>query len=237
MQALSSWDIYCDESRPELFVSGKAIGGWTLIGSLWMPSEFRQDFKAGVASLRAKHGIWGEFKWTKVSPSSVDFYLDLVDYFFDSSPLRFRTIAIDSSRLDHATFHSSDAELGFYKFYYQLLTHWIVPGSSFSIFCDNKVNRDRRRLTTLGQVLRNANPGSQVSQLQAVSSSQSVAVQLCDVLMGACQSQLNLSAHGSAAKEAVRSRIEQRIGHALRRTYPSERKFNVFVIELRSNAA
>lgn len=229
-------EVYCDESRPELFVSAEPRGGLTLIGSLWVPADRRAALKHEVQILRQRHAVWGEFKWQKVSPSKVDFYHDIVDLFFDAADMRFRTIVIDADLLDLPRFHGADGELGFYKFYYQLLTHWLHPSNEYSVFCDDKVNRDRSRLATLGRVLANKHSRATINPIQAVSSSQSVMVQVCDVLLGAAQSRMNRSNEGSTAKAAVLRHIEARIGHPIAATVQAESKFNLFKIELRSDA-
>jgi hypothetical protein len=52
---------------------------------------------------------------------------------------------------------------GFYKFYYQVLHHWILDNNEYTVFCDLKQNRDRSRLTTLKRVLNTANRTSVIS--------------------------------------------------------------------------
>lgn len=229
-------EAYCDESRPELFVAGRPPSGRSVIGSLWFPASFRYTLKQDIAALRTQHDVWGEFKWKKVSPSKLSFYRDLVDYFFSQDALSFRAIVIDSAKLDIGRFHDSDGELGFYKFYYQLLTHWISPGAAYSVFCDDKVNRDSSRLPTLKRVLESANRGSTISTLQAVPSSQSVAIQLCDILIGATQWRANGSAGSSTAKKTIVQDVERKLGRQLAPTFSSEQKFNVFNIKLQSGA-
>lgn len=231
-----SFEVYCDESHPELFVSPRADVAKAVIGSLWFPADFRAPFKTHVTSLREKHRVWGEFKWKKVSPSREAFYIELVDYFFDRAELQFRAIVIDSTKINLERYHSADAELGFYKFYYQLLHHWIIAPNGYTVFCDDKVNRDPRRVLELGKVLANANRGATVAPLRTVSSSQSAGVQFCDLLLGATQWCANGTPGTSTAKAAVVARIQEHLGHAILPTMPSERKFNVFNIRLRSDA-
>lgn len=225
-------EVYCDESRPELFVTSRRRTGRAVIGSLWLPAEYRDELKHDISMLRAEHGVWGEAKWKKISPSKLPFYRALVDYFFSREELRFRAIVVDAAHVDLDRFHESDAELGFYKFYFQLLTHWVVPDVQYSIFCDDKVNRDRQRLPVLKRVLTNANRTSSVVSLQAVDSHQSVAVQLCDVLIGATQWCANNRVGSSEAKTTIVNDIEAHTGRRLAPTYPSEQKFNIFNINL-----
>lgn len=225
-------EIYCDESRPELFVSRESRTGYSVIGSLWMPASFREKFKEDIRQLRTQHGTWGEFKWKKVSPSRLSFYRSLIGYFFSQEELRFRAIVVDAAGLDLGRYHGSDAELGFYKFYYQLLTHWFQPGQAYRVFCDDKVNRDTQRLPVLQRVLQHSNSDSQVRSVQAVDSHQVVAVQLADILIGATQWQFNGRGGTSCAKATVVADIESALGHQIRRTWFSERKFNIFQIRL-----
>lgn len=228
-------EVFCDESRPELFVSPSSSAGFSVIGSLWMPASFRPVFKQDIQQLRAEYGVWGEFKWKKVSPSKLLFFRSLVRYFFSHEELRFRAIVVDSKQIDLERFHNADAELGFYKFYYQLLKHWIQPGQKYRLFCDDKVNRDPQRLPVLGRVLRNASMESEISSIEAVDSHQVVAVQLCDILIGATQRRFNMSQGGSNAKATIVSDIESYLHRRIERTYPSEQKFNVFEIRLEAS--
>lgn len=208
-----------------------------MIGSLWFPADYRPELKARLNQLRQEHDVWGEFKWNKVSPARLPFYRAVVSYFFSTEELRFRAIVIDAARLNLERFHQSDAELGFYKFYYQLLTHWIVTPNSYAVFCDDKVNRDRRRLTELGKVLTNANRGAKVLPIQSVASSQSTAVQMCDVLLGATQWCANGGPGTSQAKRTIVADIENQLGHPIGPTPQSAQKFNVFNIRLRGDGA
>jgi hypothetical protein len=120
-----------------------------MIGSLWLPADLRGEIKQKILELRQHHQAWGEIKWSKVSPNRQGFYLDLIDLFFSyGDNLRFRCIAVDHQQVNLAL-HENDGELGFYKFYYQLLHHWILDFNEYRIFCDAKSNRDPKRLSTL----------------------------------------------------------------------------------------
>lgn len=93
------FEVYCDESRQDL-IAKKQVDQFLMIGSLWLPSDIREDVKVGIAQLREKYSAWGEIKWSKISPSKQDFYLGLVDLFISyQDKLRFRCIAIESSKV------------------------------------------------------------------------------------------------------------------------------------------
>jgi hypothetical protein len=227
------FEVYCDESRPDLFASQKSDARYLIIGSLWLPANLRSEHKSGLHELRDRFNVGGEFKWNKISPSREEFYRSLVAWFFDrGDDLRFRCIAVDRTQVDLKLFHEDDQELGFYKFYYQLLHHWILDFNEYAVFVDFKWNRRRDRLHVLRECLDSSNLSSQVERVQALRSDESVLIQLADVLTGAASRRLNQVPAGSDAKEAVAAEIESRLGHPIRATARSEQKFNVFVIDL-----
>jgi hypothetical protein len=146
--------------------------------------------------------------------------------------LRFRCIAVDHQAMNVAL-HNGDAELGFYKFYYQVLHHWILDQNEYTVFCDLKQNRDRTRLSTLRRVLNNANRTSVIRNVQSLPSPEVVLLQLCDVLLGAASARMNACANLGAAKEGVIAHLERRLNRArLGPTHKSEEKFNIFRIRL-----
>ncbi len=90
------FEVYCDESRPDLLCSQHPTAQYMVIGGLWLPSEHRDQMKADIHALRNKYQMGGEFKWQKVSPSRIDFYRELIDWFVAMrDDLRFRCIAVD----------------------------------------------------------------------------------------------------------------------------------------------
>ncbi|KIC43848.1 hypothetical protein RA28_19680 [Ruegeria sp. ANG-S4] len=227
------FDVYCDEAFPDLLTSQNPNADYLMIGSLWLPSDLRAQAKERIAELREKHSVWGEIKWTKVSPSKIDFYLDLVDMFFGfGDAMRFRCIAVNHANVNMAH-HEDDHELGFYKFYYQVLHHWILHNNTYRIFCDMKSNRDPQRFGKLRKVLSNANLDAEVECVQALPSREVVLIQLADLLLGAAGSRLNRTLRVGSAKEAVVHKIEERLGRQIAPTWQNERKFNVFKINLR----
>ena len=225
------FDVYCDESRPEALCSERQDGAHLVIGSLWLPTEDRDELKTAVHSLRNQYHVGGEFKWQKVSPSRFAFYEELLDLFFaQGDRLRFRCIVVDPKKVDLLRFHDGDQELGFYKFYYQMLHHWILDFNEYVVFCDNKPNRDMTRLHVLQSCLRQANLSSTIENVQAVPSDESVLIQLADVLTGAASAKLNKSLHEGTAKNKLVRLLEARLGRELAHTWKSEQKFNVFMI-------
>ncbi len=226
------FEIYCDEANPDVLTSGKPLARHLMIGSLWLPADLRETLKQEISELRRRHQAWGEAKWGKVSPNRRDFYLGLADLFFSRGEnLRFRCIAVDHTQLDMAL-HDGDGELGFYKFYYQLLHHWILDFNGYRIFCDIKSNRDPKRLPVLARCLSRANLSSTINGIQSLPSNEVALIQLCDLLLGAASSRINETLKPGTVKAEFVDRLEQGLGRRLSPTHKTEEKFNIFKIRL-----
>lgn len=227
------FEIYCDENYPDLFTSENPKARYMMIGGLWIPHDCRDRVKANIARIREEHQAWGEIKWTKVSPSKREFYEALIDLFFSyGMNMRFRCIAIDRE-VYNAARHNGDNELGFYKFYYQLIHHWIFDHNNYTIFCDTKTNRNKDRLKVLFRCLSHSNATSEIKSVQALPSRQVVLIQLCDLLLGAASSSLNGTLNEGSCKSELVQFIETKMNISrLGPTCRGEHKFNIFKINL-----
>lgn len=227
------FDIYCDESRPDLFSTKASTATYLTIGSLWLPTDKRDEFKDDIHALKEEFHVGEEFKWQKVSTRNYQFYETLLEWFMSKEEhLRYRCIAVKKADVNFK-YHRDDHELGFYKFYYQMLHHWILDFNEYAIFCDYKRNHINNRLETLAQCLTNANLAATIKSVQAVRSEESVLIQMADFLTGLCSSKLNntLSEHSNKRKlldEFEIKYLKKTIAHTSR----EENKFNVFVINL-----
>lgn len=225
-------EVYCDESGLEALAR---IGEhrFSAIGSIWIPASYREEFKHQLIGIKHKNGIYGELKWNKVSPSYLIAYKEIVDFFFESNYIRSRVILIQSSKVDNCLFNKSDSELGFYKFYYQLLHHWILDLNTYSIFMDLKINRDKNRLRVLRRVLENSNLLAHIKQVQGLPSEQSLGIQLADIITGLVAAKFNNEIKSNSAKHFLIEHIEQyHIRKAITPTPRQEEKLNVFMINL-----
>lgn len=231
-------NVFCDESRQDLLVSTKSLADcnkYCCIGGIAVPSALRESVKNDIKAIRQKHSVFGELKWGTVSLSKIDFYIELVDYFFCNPDLSFRTVVIDSSKIKNDIYNCADHELGYYKFYYQLLFHWLDIDYLYRIYTDQKTNSDRMRLRELRRILNNScssfNP---VISIQSIDSNESNILQLENILMGAVGYKYNFGNNGmSKAKETIISRIEHYIDGEIKPTSKNEAKFNIFEIALR----
>lgn len=224
------YEIYSDESCLEA-IFDKDAHRYAVIGGVWIPASYRQELKQSINSIKEKYGIRGELKWNKVSPQYFNLYKEFIDLFIQSEYIRFRAIVVDASKINNEVFNDNNAELGFYKFYYQLIQHWLFDGNEYAIFLDHKINAYKSRVHELGRILNYAT-NAVITNVQALPSEESVIIQLADVLTGIVAAKFN-SRTVSVAKLALISRIEDFLGHEIAPTVKSENKFNVFNINLR----
>ncbi len=227
------FEVYCDESRPDLLGSQRSNSRFMVIGSLWLPEEERTPFKSEIQKLRDEYKIGSEFKWQKISPSRCEFYKQIVEWFHGKGELlRFRCIAVDRQMVNLKLYHENDQELGFYKFYYQMLHHWILDFNEYAFFVDFKSNRRRDRLHVLRRCLDYSNLSSVVQSVQAVRSEESVLTQMADVLTGMAAYRLNNQIREKSAKAEVLKHYESLLGRTISPTFRNEQKFNIFRINL-----
>ena len=233
-----NFEVYCDESRQDLFCNKESISSnnrYICIGGIWVEDIAREKIKNEIKLLQEKYKLYSEFKWKTVSPSKYGFYDELIELFFKYSAqeLRFRCVIIDSLEIDMETYNQNDSELGFYKFYYQLLNYWIVGNNTYRIYTDYKVNKKNDRLIELRQVLNNSSFYSNVKLIQAINSKESLMLQLEDVIMGVVAYKYNFGTNGnSKAKIDLISKFESRLGTKIE-SYSNNKKVNIFKMSLR----
>ena len=225
------FEIYCDESGHEALIQ-KEAHPYVVIGGIWIPADQRHQLKEGLKVIRQQYGIHGEMKWRKLSPAYFDFYKAVIDFFFQADYIRFRAILVESDKVGHVKFNSNDSELSFYKFYYQLLHHWIFDFNQYEIFLDYKVNHDRQQLPKLCAVLNNSNLTSDIRFVQALPSEQSLGVQLADILTGLVATKFNNQATGSSKLGLIEYIEREYLKKSIEPTGKWEEKFNIFKINL-----
>lgn len=221
-------NVYCDEST-HLPNDGQPF---MVLGAVVSPVRLTKDISHRLVELREKHGLPRDFeiKWNKVSAGKLDFYLDVVDYFFDDDDLEFRAVVAPKARLDHARFGQSHDDW-YYKMMFYLVRNVISPTGKSHIYLDKKDTRGGIKVGKLHEVIANAVydfDRRKIHRVQIVESHHVGLMQLADLLMGAVN-YANRDLHTSEAKLRVVERIRERSGIQLTRsTLPSAAKFNVF---------
>jgi len=192
------YHIYCDESR-------QTVDRFMILGGLILKVDEVPGFQATMARYRQECRMFAELKWGKVSAGKIIEYRRFVDYFFalnDTDHVHFHALIIDTSQLDHRTYNKGDKELGFYKFYYQLLLHsfgrkYCRPGGDDRFLVHLDERNSSYKLGTLKVVLNhgmNKKAGIDTAPFHAVEprdSKQSELLQIADILLGAVGYQKN----------------------------------------------
>lgn len=228
------FEVYCDENNQDVLTQKKRNHiRFLTIGSLWIPAELRKEAKTKISSIREKHKKFGEIKWHKVSPSGIEFYKELIDLFLSyGKEMRFRCIAVETDKINW-NLHDNNKELGFYKFYYQMLHHWILDFNEYAIFCDYKTNTNKKEMKELKSCLSCSNLSSEIVQVQALSSENLVLMQMADLLLGMTAARLNKTTQKGNARDQLIKYLEKRLDVGeLCPTPRGEQKFNIFKIDL-----
>lgn len=227
--------IYCDESSHLENDTSRIMG----LGALSCPTDKKDQVFERIREFKVKHGLKRNFevKWTKVSISKIDFYMDLINYFFDLDFLGFRCIIIDKTILNHDERDSNHDEF-YYKMNFLLLREMLHPAKQYKIYLDKKDTNGLKKIDKLHTYLCNKNydyKKAMVQNVQEVVSDQIELVQLCDLLLGAvCY--VNRGLNTSEGKLRIVERIRQRSGYTLlKKTYPSEQKMNILLFQGATN--
>lgn len=230
-------EIYCDESRQDLFFNENSItdnNKYIFIGGVMINKDNRDKIKKEINDLKEKYNLnkKTELKWNRVTTKYINLYKEIIDIYINND-VNFRTISIDSSKLNLKKYHNANPELGFYKFYYQLLNHWLNDKAKFMIYTDIKTYSDPNVLNNLKRCLNNKEHLNSVEKIYAIESHESVFLQLEDILMGATAYKKNYGYNGkSNAKVELVKYLEEKLGHPLLPTTKSASKYNWFEIWL-----
>lgn len=186
---LMEYNIYCDESSI-------TNCRYMLIGGLWIPWYAEASLRETLTNVRVKHRLSAEMRWKKVHRSKLCAYHDFADAFMCASHVTFKCIVIDTHIVKWKTYHGNDKDLGFYKFYYQVISRNLHPNNLYWLYPDDRQNRHADSLSLLqyhvNQYWRDR--GARYNMLQAVEprdSKNDDLLQLADIILGAIASEWN----------------------------------------------
>jgi hypothetical protein len=224
-----TYNVYCDESGHLEHDQGNVM----VLGAVWCRMEKVRLIARHLRGLRASHGLASEFeiKWGKVSPSRLNFYLDVMDYFFDEEALHFRALIVpDKSRLNHQLFNQTHDEW-YYKMYFTLLSPLFSPHARYQVYLDIKDTQGQKKVENLHDILCNSMwdfDKEIIQRVQQVRSHEAELLQLADLLIGAI-SYANRGLSSSSAKVSLVERMRLKSGYELTRTtLLREEKVNLF---------
>jgi hypothetical protein len=212
------YNVYCDESCHLENDRQKVM----VLGGVWCPEDKRQEIAVRIREIKIKHALKKDFeiKWTKVSPSKIGFYLDILDYFFDDDDLHFRGLIIpDKAKLKHDEL-LQDHDTWYYKMYFDMLKTIFSPSDKYKVYLDIKDTRGGGKIKKLHEVLCKSFYDFScaiISSVQLVRSHEIEQLQLADLLIGIVMS-VNRGEVYSEAKQKLIDRMKQRTGYCLTKT-------------------
>lgn len=236
-------NVYCDESCHLENDKEKVMA----LGAVYCPASKKDEIFERLAELKKKHNLipknkknpndnraYYELKWNKVSLAKINYFKDVIDYFFAYDDLHFRVLVVpDKSKLDYEKFnHTHDTF--YYKMYFSMLKVILNPDKAHHIYIDIKDTRSREKVHKLEQVLRNDKydyAKEIIKKVQQVRSHEVELIQLTDLLTGAV-SYVNRGLGDSKAKNLLIEHIRHRSKYSLTKsTLIREQKFNIFLWE------
>ena len=230
-------DIYCDESRLE-FLESKTEKGFMVIGSLWLLREKRDDIKSKIKEAKQNHNFNVEIKWTKISYKMLDFYKELIDIFADYKEFHFfKAIVVDTSKVNFE-YHQNNSDIGFYKFYYQVLLHKMNTATrhnEYYVYVDDKTNKVYKPLPLLKKVLNNSIYTGEVKIVEPRDSFENILIQYVDVLIGLVSYGYNIKEKKGAKSELYDYACKKLDLSLDKKTLKETKPFNIFEIDLDRN--
>lgn len=230
------YNIYCDESCH----LEKDKQRYMILGAIACEKSQRNRIRKDILDIKQKHGVgnYVEIKWNKVSNSKLDYYKELIDYFFENDNLYFRSLIADKTKLNHKKYMQTHDDW-YYKMYYQLLVNVVRPKVENYIYLDKKDSKSARKVATLKEYLGLKladNDFEQLKNVQNIDSKESVIIQLVDLFIGAIGYINNgryKEENASTAKSELMLYISKKSKYSLTKsTVLSEKKFNLFFINL-----
>ena len=208
------YNIYCDESchlehdNNDIFV----------VGGMKCPKAEAKRINSDILFLKERFGYnkKSEIKWTKISNGNLDFYLSLVELFFENMSLSFRGyIGRGKTELDNSG-HSQSYDDWYYKMYYRMLEFVLEKNTNddFNIYLDIKDTLGSKKIATIQTYLNSHYKRNIVNHIQLVHSDEIAILQLTDIFIGAL-SYKHRGLNGSEAKLTIIKKIEELSGQDL----------------------
>ena len=216
------FNIYCDESCHLENDKTKSMG----LGAIWCEKKHRKRIFQDLRDIKLKHGFkpYWELKWNGVSPQKINYYKDVLKYFFENDELFFRGVIVpDKNILSHSDYIQTHDEF-YYKMYYVLFKQ-VLKSNIYHIHLDIKDTQGSEKLDTLKECLGKFN----IYRIQLVRSNEIELIQLADFIIGAL-----VYAHRglktSKAKVELAAYIDKNVARGIYETSAYQnRKFNILI--------
>lgn len=176
-----------------------------------------------IKDIKKSYNFYAEIKWNRVSMSKLEFYLELVDFFF-STDMKFRAIGIDKQLTK-----CDDFDEYYYSMYHNLLIHDINIMHTYNVYLDIRDTLSAYKVSKLKELL-NIKYGA-FRNVQNINSKESLLLQLADFILGALSYEKNNHIKKNEAKNIIIERIKKR-ANAWCECNNEENSSNTFFIDL-----
>ena len=174
-----------------------------------------------------------------MSESKIEFYLELLDYFWKNEDLHYRgLVATGKDQLNHEKYNNGDYDLWYYKMYFRTLDPIVQQENEYHILVDIKDTRGGKRIQKLKEVMCNNIydfNGEVITHIGQINSRESEILQLADLINGALAyhyRKLDVQAMGNKGKLEFIKSLQKKQNIDVK-TDRSEQKFNLFIWEPR----
>lgn len=223
------YNIYCDEST-HLEADGQP---YMLYGYIKLAYPAKREIDEQIKRIKKEHSYTGELKWINISNKTLPLYVDIINLFFGSEYLQFRTVVVDKSQIDNSRPEYTFNDF-YFRMYYQLIHQKIDLENNYNIYFDIKDTNSQKKLHKLRDILKY---NASIRNFQFIRSNESHYMQIADILMGAVNYNLRIKknhiAGSKIAKMKILELIKRKSGLNLDcTTYKEQEKFNLFFIRL-----
>lgn len=173
-------NIYLDESAHLKYDGQRAM----ILGFISCDIKKVREISENIRALKIKYNIpnFAEIKWHKVSKSREDFYIKLLEFFFDEKNLNYNVVIFakkDLYRQDHTKYKQTYDEWT-YRMCFRAL-NIIDTQNTYNIYLDKRQSYSTDKLVKLKKSL---SERYDIKILQNIQSHQSELMQLTDFLNG-----------------------------------------------------
>jgi uncharacterized protein DUF3800 len=164
------------------------------LGGLIVSSANAPRFESAITDFRRETRMFAELKWSRVTNQKFNEYRRFVEYFFDlleRNRLHFHCLILDNHQINHQKFSQGDKEIGFYKFYYQLLLHcfgrryYLRPDDRFVLHLDSRCTNYKLETVLNNAMTKNfAGASEPFCSIEPRNSKDSELMQVNDIVLG-----------------------------------------------------
>ncbi|CAA6825106.1 MAG: Putative phage protein [uncultured Sulfurovum sp.] len=215
------YKIFCDESNHLLNTKSNLM----VNGAILVKEDEVEQINRDIKFLKHKYNYFNELKWTKLLNSKKEFYMELIDYFFEHE-MKFKATFIPNKKDNvHEIYRKSHDEF-YYIVYFYTMRNFMNPSDEYKIYLDYKDINGGKRIKELEKTL---GQHTKKCDIYIIQSQESQILQLCDIFIGAIgyKNRIDIEKK-SEIKLFIIDYIEKKLGYPLVATAPWINKFNIF---------